>query len=46
MTSFRFQRMFHEAVKVESGTKYAANHWIHQYDFRTANLWGCNGSFA
>lgn len=41
-----FPRMFHEAVKVEAGTKYAANHWIHQNDFRTANLWGCSGSFS
>jgi len=39
-------RMYHEAKEVMKGTKYAANHWIHQYDFRNANLWGCNGSFA
>lgn len=39
-------RMYHEAKEVIKGTKYAANHWIHQYDFRNANLWGCNGSFA
>mmetsp|Transcript_1571 Transcript_1571/g.3421 ORF Transcript_1571/g.3421 Transcript_1571/m.3421 type:complete len:283 (-) Transcript_1571:313-1161(-) len=39
-------RMYHEAQEVIKGTKYAANHWIHQYDFRNANLWGCNGSFA
>jgi len=39
------QRMYHEAKEVIKGTKYAANHWIHQYDFRNANLWGCNGSF-
>jgi|EP01082_Thalassiosira_pseudonana_P002730 hypothetical protein len=39
-------RMYHEAKSVEKGIKYAANHWIHQYDFKTANLWGCSGSFA
>jgi len=39
-------RMYHEAKEVIKGTKYAANHWIHQYDFKNANLWGCNGSFA
>ena len=39
-------RTFHEARAVVKGRKYAANHWIHQYDFRNANLWGCSGSFA
>ncbi|KAL7497778.1 hypothetical protein ACHAWT_010195 [Skeletonema menzelii] len=39
-------RTFHEARAVVKGTKYAANHWIHQYDFRNANVWGCSGSFA
>jgi len=69
-------RMYHEAMEVIKGAKYAANHWsefcamsdlifallddyailtpylsyeyhkVHQYDFRTANKWGCNGSFG
>ena len=39
-------RTYHEARAVKKGTKYAANHWIHQYDFRNANIWGCGGSFA
>lgn len=34
-------RMYHEAMEVTKGTKYAANHWIHQYDFVSSNLWGC-----
>ncbi|KAL3809185.1 hypothetical protein ACHAXA_000704 [Cyclostephanos tholiformis] len=33
-------RMYHEAKEVLKGIKYAANHWIHQFDFRNANLWG------
>lgn len=39
-------RMYHEAMPVIKGKKYAANHWIHQYDFRKPNEWGCTGSFA
>ena len=39
-------RMWHEALPVVKGTKYAANHWIHQYDSKNENLWGCGGSFA
>ena len=39
-------RMYHEAREVVKGEKLAANHWIHQYDFVNANLWGCSGSFA
>mmetsp|Transcript_444 Transcript_444/g.841 ORF Transcript_444/g.841 Transcript_444/m.841 type:complete len:345 (-) Transcript_444:119-1153(-) len=38
-------RTIHEARPVTRGLKYAANTWIHQYDFKTANLWGCTGSF-
>ena len=38
-------RMYHEAKAVVKGTKYAANHWVHQYDYKNANLWGCSGSF-
>mmetsp|Transcript_5862 Transcript_5862/g.5259 ORF Transcript_5862/g.5259 Transcript_5862/m.5259 type:complete len:351 (+) Transcript_5862:37-1089(+) len=39
------QRTVHEARPVIKGRKYAANAWIHLYDFKTANLWGCTGSF-
>eukprot|EP00934_Nitzschia_sp_Nitz4_P005962 Nitzschia sp. Nitz4//scaffold296_size27349//7555//8910//NITZ4_008198-RA/size27349-processed-gene-0.29-mRNA-1//-1//CDS//3329546267//5952//frame0 len=39
-------RMYHEARPVISGVKYAANHWIHLYDFNAANKWGCTGSFG
>jgi hypothetical protein len=35
----------HEARPVVVGTKFAANTWIHQYDFKKANLWGCTGTF-
>lgn len=40
------KRMYHEAKAVIQGEKYAANHWIHLYDFVTPNEWGCTGSFA
>lgn len=39
-------RMYHEAKPVIKGQKYAANHWIHLYDFDKPNEWGCTGSFA
>lgn len=38
-------RTVHEARPVVRGTKYAANSWIHLYDFVTPNLWGCTGTF-
>jgi len=38
-------RMFHEAVPVVKGRKYAANHWIHLNDYHGPNFWGCTGSF-
>ena len=38
-------RTVHEARPVIKGTKYAANSWLHLYDFQTANLWGCTGTF-
>jgi len=38
-------RMYHEAKNVIRGKKYAANHWIHLYDYVTPNHWGCTGSF-
>ena len=39
-------RMYHEARPVTKGVKLAANHWIHQFDSKNENLWGCSGSFA
>lgn len=36
-------RTRHEAVPVKTGVKYAANSWIHNYDFRTAYNWACAG---
>jgi len=38
-------RTTHEAKPVLKGTKFAANAWIHLYDFATPNLWGCTGTF-
>ena len=35
-------RTLHEALDVEKGTKYAANAWIHQYDYVSAAKNGCN----
>mmetsp|Transcript_32732 Transcript_32732/g.49327 ORF Transcript_32732/g.49327 Transcript_32732/m.49327 type:complete len:452 (+) Transcript_32732:87-1442(+) len=39
-------RMYHEAMPVIKGKKYAANHWIHLYDYVGPNEWGCTGSFS
>ena len=38
-------RTMHEARPVLRGTKYAANAWIHLYNYETPNLWGCTGAF-
>ena len=38
-------RTVHEARPVIRGTKYAANSWIHLYNYATSNLWGCTGAF-
>mgnify|MGYP005993173991 FL=1 len=35
----------HEAKPVIKGTKYAANSWIHLYNYAKSNLWGCTGAF-
>jgi len=35
----------HAALPVIKGVKYAANAWIHLYNFRIPNLWGCTGTF-
>lgn len=31
----------HEALPPISGTKYGANFWLHEYDFRTPSSQGC-----
>eukprot|EP00596_Hydrurales_sp_CCMP1899_P005889 CAMPEP_0119049508 /NCGR_PEP_ID=MMETSP1177-20130426/65056_1 /TAXON_ID=2985 /ORGANISM="Ochromonas sp, Strain CCMP1899" /LENGTH=228 /DNA_ID=CAMNT_0007026839 /DNA_START=506 /DNA_END=1192 /DNA_ORIENTATION=+ len=38
-------RTLHEAKPVIKGTKYAANSWIHLYEYEKPNLWGCTGTF-
>jgi len=38
-------RTHHRAQPVIAGAKYAANAWVHVFDFRTPNLWGCTGAF-
>ena len=35
-------RTRHEALDVENGTKFAANAWIHQYDYVSVAQKGCN----
>jgi prolyl 4-hydroxylase len=35
-------RMRHQALPVEAGTKFAANGWIHQFDYQTPQENGCN----
>ena len=37
---------YHAALPVAEGHKYAANHWIHQYNYKIPSLWGCTGSFS
>lgn len=34
-------RMMHEALEVTAGTKFAANGWIHMYDYETPQKKGC-----
>lgn len=38
-------RTMHEAMPVKKGLKFAANTWIHLYNFKIPNLWGCTGAF-
>ena len=38
-------RTNHAAAAVIKGKTYAANAWIHLYDFTKSNLWGCTGAF-
>ena len=37
------ERTGHEALPVTRGTKYAANVWVHLFDFVTPNALGCTG---
>ena len=37
----RDDRTEHEAVTVIAGTKFAANYWLHQYEFHAPNERGC-----
>jgi len=37
-------RTMHEARPVVAGTKYAANFWVHLYDFQTYHSLGCDNS--
>ena len=39
------QRTVQKARPVISGVKYAANSWIHSYNFEVSNHWGCTGTF-
>jgi prolyl 4-hydroxylase len=39
-------RTLHQAHPVVRGTKFAANTWIHLYNFETPNLYGCTGTFS
>jgi prolyl 4-hydroxylase len=34
-------RMMHQALEVTAGTKFAANGWIHMYDYETPQKIGC-----
>jgi prolyl 4-hydroxylase len=36
------QRTTHQALDVEAGVKFAANGWIHMYDYLTPQKKGCN----
>jgi prolyl 4-hydroxylase len=36
------KRMYHQALPVEEGVKYAANGWIHPFDYVTPQAAGCN----
>lgn len=38
-------RTLHEAKPVIKGKKFAANSWIHLFDYTVPNLWGCTGVF-
>lgn len=38
-------RTVHEAKPVTRGLKFAANSWVHLYEYKKPNLWGCTGAF-
>ena len=38
------ERTYHQALPVVEGRKYAANAWIHVYDYQVPDLWGCTGT--
>lgn len=38
-------RTHHAALPVKAGLKRGANVWMHLYNFRIPNLWGCTGAF-
>ena len=38
-------RTMHAALPVIKGVKFAANSWIHLYNYQIPNLWGCTGTF-
>jgi len=38
-------RTMHQAHPVISGRKFAANTWIHLFNFERSNLYGCTGTF-
>jgi prolyl 4-hydroxylase len=40
--SLKDGRMMHQALEVVKGTKYAANAWVHLYDYVTPQANGCN----
>lgn len=42
--NLRDDRTEHEAVAVSAGRKYAANYWLHMYDFQLANDRGCGNT--
>lgn len=37
-------RMTHEAQVVKAGVKYAANVWVHLYEWERPSLWACTGT--
>lgn len=47
---YLFEQGMFAVAKEISNIKLCLSHnkpaLVHQYDFRNANLWGCNGSFA
>ena len=42
--NLRDDRTEHESVAVGSGTKYAANYWLHMWDFQEPTRHGCGNT--